>query len=121
MEWLILCLLVPAVVVPVVLLWGFTGCDKVFGLQSVPPSAPVVTATPLAIDAIQVGWVEAGTGPVRFEIQRAKDGGPFELLATVDSPSLARISLMKVVRKVESMVVGSQQIAVSSRSPPANY
>jgi hypothetical protein len=33
MEWLILCLLVPAVVVPVVLLWGFVGCNQVFGLE----------------------------------------------------------------------------------------
>jgi hypothetical protein len=33
MEWLILCLLVPAVVVPVVLLWGFVGCNPIFGLD----------------------------------------------------------------------------------------
>jgi hypothetical protein len=33
MEWLILCLLVPAVVVPVVLLWGFVGCNWIFGLD----------------------------------------------------------------------------------------
>jgi hypothetical protein len=33
MEWLVLCLLVPAVVVPVVLLWGFVGCNPIFGLD----------------------------------------------------------------------------------------
>jgi hypothetical protein len=31
-EWLILLLLVPAIVVPVVLLVGFAGCDRFFGL-----------------------------------------------------------------------------------------
>ena len=36
-EWLILLLLVPAVVVPVVLLVGFAGCDRVFGFETVHP------------------------------------------------------------------------------------
>jgi len=39
-EWLILLLLVPAIVVPVVLLVGFAGCDRVFGIQSFPPPPP---------------------------------------------------------------------------------
>ena len=41
MEWLILCLLVPAVVVPVVLLWGFVGCNQFFGLD---PTSLIETA-----------------------------------------------------------------------------
>jgi hypothetical protein len=36
-EWLILLLLVPAIVVPVVLLVGFAGCDRLFGLETVHP------------------------------------------------------------------------------------
>jgi hypothetical protein len=43
MEWLILCLLVPAVLVPVVLLFGFVGCDRVFGLEDVHPTPPITT------------------------------------------------------------------------------
>jgi hypothetical protein len=89
MEWLLLCLLVPAVVVPVVLLWGFAGCDLVFPSQADPPkgppAAPVVTATPIATDATKVEWVDSNTRPMRFEVHRAKDGDPFELLATVDN------------------------------------
>ena len=43
--------LVPAILVPVILLWGFIGCDVVFGLHHVdlPPAAPVLnpaTSTP---------------------------------------------------------------------------
>jgi hypothetical protein len=34
-EWLILLVLVPAIVVPVVLLAGFAGCDKVWGLPHI--------------------------------------------------------------------------------------
>lgn len=36
MEWLILALLVPAIVVPVVLLWGFCGCSVLF--EPSPPT-----------------------------------------------------------------------------------
>jgi hypothetical protein len=36
-EWLILLLLVPAIVVPVVLLIGFAGCDRVFGFETLHP------------------------------------------------------------------------------------
>lgn len=36
-EWLALILLIPAILVPLVLLLGFAGCDVVFGLQEVPP------------------------------------------------------------------------------------
>ena len=39
MEWLALLLLIPAIVVPVVLLLGFDGCDLVLGLD--PPPEPV--------------------------------------------------------------------------------
>jgi hypothetical protein len=36
MEWLALLVLVPAIVVPVILLLGFAGCDAAFGLQHLP-------------------------------------------------------------------------------------
>ena len=88
MEWLILCLLVPAIVVPVVLLWGFTGCDRIYGV-SLPQLPPDLTATPIAIDAIRLDWVISEMDSLRFEISRAKDDGPYELLSTVSSPTLS--------------------------------
>jgi hypothetical protein len=39
MEWLALILLIPAIVVPVVVLLGFAGCDLVFGLHELEPPA----------------------------------------------------------------------------------
>ena len=41
-EWLILLLLVPAIVVPVVLLVGFAGCNQVFGLKETVNFPPVI-------------------------------------------------------------------------------
>ena len=47
MEWLALVLLIPANVVPVVLLFGFAGCDLVLGLHELepPPLEPGFTAS----------------------------------------------------------------------------
>ena len=76
-EWLILLLLVPAVVVPVVLLVGFAGCDKLFGLQHVdtPPPVPVV---PIIVSAmgksgtvITLSWTYSGSA-ADFEFERMK-------------------------------------------------
>jgi hypothetical protein len=41
-EWLLLLLLVPAIVVPVVLLVGFAGCNQVFGLRETEHFPPVI-------------------------------------------------------------------------------
>lgn len=48
MEWLLLVVLVPAIVIPVVLLFGFAGCQLVFPLDPVDtPLAPInLTAVP---------------------------------------------------------------------------
>lgn len=37
LEWLVLALLLPAILVPVVLLFAFAGCDVFFGLNRLPP------------------------------------------------------------------------------------
>jgi Fibronectin type III domain len=41
-DWLPLLLLVPAIIVPVIVLAGFAACDRVFGLQSFPVPPPVI-------------------------------------------------------------------------------
>jgi hypothetical protein len=76
-EWLTLLLLVPAVVVPVVLLVGFAGCDRVFGLQHVdtPPPVPVVPVIVSAVGksgtVITLTWVYSGSA-ADFEFERMK-------------------------------------------------
>jgi hypothetical protein len=60
-EWLILLLLVPVIVVPVVLLFGFAGCDKVWGLDEVQPPPPTITAVrPLSVSVLSVEWTYSG-------------------------------------------------------------
>jgi hypothetical protein len=81
MDWLILFVLLPAIIAPSVLLWGFAGCDKVFGLESIdPPTQPInLTATPVITaatgSAIQLAWQNQASLPV--VIERAEDGGEF--------------------------------------------
>src|SRR5262249_50715711 len=75
MEWLILCLAVPAIVVPIVLLWGFVGCDLVFKLDIVEVLAPVnLVATPRSSTSVSLTWVPAGANAVRFEVERLDPG-----------------------------------------------
>jgi hypothetical protein len=76
-EWLILLLLVPAIVVPVVLLVGFAGCDRVLGLQHVdtPPPVPIVpvivSAEGKSGTAITLTWTYAGSA-ADFQFERMK-------------------------------------------------
>src|SRR5262245_10646441 len=55
-EWLILLLLVPAVVVPAVLLVGFAGCDKLFGLDDLVVTPVIDSAVGRGISRITLTW-----------------------------------------------------------------
>ena len=59
MEWLVLLLVVPGILVPIVLLYGFAGCK--FTPPAPALSAPVVTATPKNVDRITVSWQNTET------------------------------------------------------------
>ncbi len=80
MEWTLLCLLVPAILLPVVLLFGFAGCDRFYGVDpvGVPPTAPVMlTGRPLSSSSIVLSWQTTDPASVRFQINRADEGGTF--------------------------------------------
>jgi hypothetical protein len=60
-EWLTLLLLIPAIMVPVALLVGFAGCDRVFGLTDVPiMSAMIDSATGKDGTTITLIWHSVG-------------------------------------------------------------
>jgi hypothetical protein len=62
-EWLMLLLLVPAIVVPVVLLVGFAGCNQVFGVKSttIAPSPPILaSAEGTSGSIIHLTWTWTG-------------------------------------------------------------
>lgn len=91
MDWLLLLLLIPAVIVPVVLLYGFAGCAAVYGLHTVyPPTAPKnLTAAPSAsVDAgssVTLAW--ENTDGTEAQIERAMDGGDFTPLPDPSDPT----------------------------------
>jgi len=74
MERLILLLLAPAILVPIVVLCGFAGCDVVFGLTGRDrPIPPTVTATPKSVDHITVSWENTEPDSVlRYRFVRIK-------------------------------------------------
>lgn len=87
MEWLILILLVPAVLVPVVLLLGFAGCNQILGLDQTVRNPPKLTVTPFDVNAISLSWT-SGEPNAKFNIERTKEmGGPVLLPAEVTTSS----------------------------------
>lgn len=72
-EWLILLIIVPMIVVPVVLLVGFAGCDIVYGLERPPEVVPVIDAVDgRSGRVIAVTWRYSGSGATGFEVERTK-------------------------------------------------
>jgi hypothetical protein len=63
--------LVPAILVPLVLLFGFAGCGA--RLADPPTLAPtIVSAIPRDEDAVELSWSHTNEIPVSFEIERRK-------------------------------------------------
>jgi hypothetical protein len=85
-EWLLLLVLVPAVVVPVVLLVGFAGCDKVFGLDHIgprPPGPVILAATGKSIDTITLTWmIDPTATDIEFERFKLDANGPVGMPVT---------------------------------------
>lgn len=85
-EWLTFWLLVPAVVVPVVLLVGFAGCDYVLQLIHVDPTAPMIdSATGKAATIITLIWHWDGV-PQSYQFMRTAPDGATTFF---DAPSPA--------------------------------
>jgi hypothetical protein len=76
-EWLILLLLFPALVAAVVCLWGFAGCNQVFGLDPthliVSPPVNFAVAS-IGVNTIRLTWTGADTD-VTYQVERTKEGG----------------------------------------------
>ncbi|MGE2691401.1 hypothetical protein [Mycolicibacterium pulveris] len=100
-EWLLLVLIVPAIVVPVVLLLGFAGCDEVFGLDRIdtPEPGPVIeSAAGKSMSVITLTWmIDQTATEIEFERTRVNPMGPadppyrFKVVASLlshDDPGL---------------------------------
>jgi hypothetical protein len=71
MEWLALLLLIPLIVIPLVVLFGFAGCSFEPGVAPNLPQAPVlVSAVPGDETSITLEWTNPEMAPVAFQIER---------------------------------------------------
>jgi hypothetical protein len=84
-EWLMLVLLVPAVLVPFVLVFGFSGCSLLFKPGLSKPSN--VSAIGAGDDRIRLEWTHSGEG-VTFEVTRVPDGGTTQTTISTPQTSL---------------------------------
>ena len=73
MEWVVLALVVPAVLIPVVLLWGFAGCDFNPGVLIFDPPS-TVQAVGTSTSSIRVTWDGADPSATSFQLLRTKEG-----------------------------------------------
>lgn len=80
LEWYMLSLLIPLIVVPVIMLFGYAGCNQVFGLDPTTLNfTPInVEAEGESIEAIRVSWVRASSEPVSFKVFRITPGAEAE-------------------------------------------
>lgn len=91
-DWLLLAALVAATLFPVILLWGYAGCNWVFGLDEtrVVPSVPVnLQGRPTAIDTVELTWEYNSSYPATFELERIKEGEIIPVFLT--TPALSFI------------------------------
>jgi hypothetical protein len=76
-EWMTLLLVVPAILLPVALLVGFAACDRVFGLDDIRPSPPIIdSVTGTDAFTITVVWERGGgLGFQSFQLERTGPTG----------------------------------------------
>ena len=70
MDWLVLLLLVPAIVVPIVLLFGFAGCSS--HPQRVASAPTIVSAIPLDAISVELQWTDSNGVPATYEVERTR-------------------------------------------------
>jgi Fibronectin type III domain len=121
-EWLILVLLVPAVLVPVVLLGGFAGCG--FSAAVVPsPKAPEnVTTKPVSASEIDVAWTPSNGDDASFTVRRTPPapGTPMEFpgLSLTSFPDTGLDPATMYEYEVKATTTGGSESAYSA--PPVS-
>lgn len=85
MDWVVLVLVVGLVLLPVVALAGFSGCDIVFGLHLRPINPPSgLVATAIGTDRIALSWTDNSATGTDFRIRRMDDPAQgFRLIQSV--------------------------------------
>jgi hypothetical protein len=80
MEWLLLAVLIPAIVIPVVLLFGFAGCQLVFPLEPDPP-VPINLAAVARRTSVTLTWEDVqSSANTTYRVERTAGQAPPVLL-----------------------------------------
>jgi hypothetical protein len=85
MEWVLLAILIPAIVIPIVLLFGFAGCQLIFELKDPNFFVVDLVAIPESRSSIKLSWNYIGMAAARFEVSRKRSLDPdFEVVSPDD-------------------------------------
>jgi hypothetical protein len=114
MDWLVLLLLVPAIVVPIVLLFGFAGCS--YNPQQVASAPMIVSAIPLDAFTVELQWTDSNGAPATYEVERTKGMDP----PSAPIPVVSMPPPDQPHRFVDNPLEGGTKTAIASeRSLPA--
>src|SRR5262249_20576067 len=85
-----------------------------------PPPPQNLAATPTSVSQISLTWDHPNPTGLRFEIQRARDGGPFEVLATVDDTSFVDPKSLPTLAPLERGATYNYQVFAFLPDNPDN-
>src|SRR5262245_23301492 len=87
MVWLNVCVLVPAILVPLILMLGFAGCGAT-PVESLPPATPTnVTVVAVGRDTLTLTWLNPNAAEVTYEVERTLEGASMPVRILVSAPA----------------------------------
>lgn len=120
LEWYMLILVVPLVVIPVVVLFGYAGCNQVFGLDPTELNfTPVnVEAEGESIESIRIRWASPTAEAVSFKVFRITPGSEAEF-TTTGTEYLDTGLMPNTEYTYEVLAIRDEDLKESSRSESA--
>ncbi|MEZ0276010.1 MAG: fibronectin type III domain-containing protein [Roseimicrobium sp.] len=86
MDWIVLCLLAPLVLIPVVMLWGYAGCGS-FDADTSVPEQPFTAQVEAAGDgAVKITAVNVPLNAAKLVFRRRNEGGEDIVVVEQTSP-----------------------------------
>lgn len=127
MEWLLLAVLIPAIVIPVVLLFGFAGCQLVFPLNDDSPPAPISLVAVPRRTSVALTWEDQQSNTnTTYRVERTEGQTVPVLLdastTTFDDTGLSEATnfsyrVLAVVGEQESAFTDPVAVATTSFTP----
>jgi len=126
-DWYVI--LTPLLVLPVVLLLGFTGCHELFDLEEVPPPPPppshlvlkVRIPSFLTVELCRFGWTPPGStvGGNTMTVERTDEGATFVLSHLIEDVEAGSWSATCRLRVQDTTRQGDQTGSINFMLMPA--